>query len=247
MAARLLRGTQGFRKTAQERRSSSSNFLFLSQDGEKAKLRFLTDMDDFVSGVFHRQMMGKKLSDPTPCVEWMIREGFHAGDPTDTCKLCDAKVPSRNQFWAYAYVYYVLHPFQNPRLEQDPDATKWVPMKVAAGAKPLFKQDVGKLRIVLYGEQVFDSLLALFEEYTTLLDRDYTLVRNGAKGDSNTSYTFIAASEAPVAPEIKELLSAEEDLETLALRGVSSAASEPVINYDDEPASTPLDDETADL
>jgi hypothetical protein len=205
-------------------------------------------MDDFISGVFHRQMVGKKLGDPVPCTEWMIREGFYQGDPNDTCKLCAANVPSRNQFWAYAYVYYVLHPFQNPRLEQDPEATKWTPMKVAAGARPLFKQDVGKIKIVLYGEQVFDSLLALFEEYSTLLDRDYTLVRNGAKGDSNTSYTFIAASEAPVTPEVKELLSAEEDLETLALKGMTSGDSEPATNYDDEPAPASLDeDETADL
>lgn len=251
MPAKLLRGMAASQRLQEQRKSaSSSRFLFLSNDGEKAKFRFLTDAEHLVHGIFHQFMVGKTLCTPIPCVDWMRQDGLYDG--AEECKWCklganDDSYKSRQKFWAYAYVYNILHPFQNPRLEKNSDATMWEPVKGVAGGKAMFRQDVGAIRIVMYGPAVLRSLEDLNAEFGSIVDRDYTLVRNGGKGDAKTSYTLITGAETKIDPAITELFAAEEDLEQVALSGLSAspAPGTPPVDAADE--ATSYETETADL
>src|SRR5436309_13679789 len=96
MGTLLNRGLTGFKKVAKQREQQfQSRFVYLRDDGERARLKFLTDAEDFGYGVFHRPFINNKLSDPIICLD----------DPsnprpddlgTDVCRLCAQTPPDKS-------------------------------------------------------------------------------------------------------------------------------------------------------
>lgn len=215
------KGTSYFTKRARERAAQFSNpFVYLRDDGEKARLRFLSDMDGFFSGVFHRPWVKGRLQSPVVCVEQDDNPPTFEG-MTEKCDLCGPEENPRLQFFAPVFVYYILHPHQNPALEKDASAPKWQAVKVKGETK--FKQDVQKVKVLLGGKRIWDSLLALEEESEGdgLLGRDYTFVRNGARRSSDTTYAFVPGKDSKLTKEVEEAIGKMEDIEAIALEGTA--------------------------
>lgn len=228
------RGVAYARKRAKERQAQfSSNFLFIRDDGERARIRFLTDIEDFLQGMFHRPYIDGKMYDPVVCVE------TDDDPPTiegmgDVCSLCELERKTDKQhrpgykYFAWVFVYSILHRNQNPRLEKDSSAPKWKPVNVGKGeaAVTFYKQEVNKVKLLLFGQPMFDQLLALNageedeDEDFNLLARDFSLVRNGARKDNKTTYTFVAATkESKLSDKVTEAIDKLTPLEDAALAG----------------------------
>lgn len=241
------RGVAYARKRAKERQSKfSSPFLFLRENGERARIRFLTDVEEFYQGMFHRPYIDGKMYDPVLCPEQDDNPPAVEG-MGEECDLCgpDRSNPSYKYF-AWVYVYHILHPNQNPRLEKDSNAPKWKAVKVGkgAGAATFYKQEVNKVKMLLFGQTIFDDLVVLSagddededSEATGLLTRDYSFVRNGARKDPKTTYTFVPArKETDISAAVKEAIDKLGDLEESALAGTKA-------HYSDEDTSTSSSD-----
>jgi hypothetical protein len=124
-------------------------------------------------------------------------------------------------FFAWVYVYYILHPQQNPRLAETPSAQRWEPTKV--GMRTMFRQDVGQVRLLLGGKRLLDALINLHEELGGLLETDLMFIRNGARNSTDTTYSFVPTKSAEM-PDEKVLAAVERlpDLEDMVLRGTLS-------------------------
>jgi hypothetical protein len=219
MGTLLNRGIASFRKKSKERESQfKQSFVYLRDDGERARIRFLSDADtDFVLGVFHRPFTNSKLSDPILCLNDSdtIPEGIEATE----CRLCELKdATARLMFFSWVYVYHILHPHQNPRLDEDATAPHWEPVKL--GTRTMFKQSVGQVRMLLGGKKMHDSIVGLHEELGGLLETDFSFIRSGARKSSDTTYSFVPAKSATKPDEkVIEAIKALTDLETEALAG----------------------------
>lgn len=235
------KGTSYFTKKARERAAQFSNpFVYLREDNEQARIRFLEEpKDGFYSGVFHRPWVNGKLQAPVICVE-------QDDDPpslegmTDECSLCGSDNP-RMQFFVWVYVYHLLHPHQNPALDKDPNAPKWAAVKVGKGegSKTMFKQDVNKVKILLGGSRLKDEIdnavAAASESDSTLLGADYRFIRHGEPKSTDTRYNFISIPKSSkLKDEVTKAIDELGRIEDAAMEGsvvfFSSGASpdEPV-------------------
>jgi len=224
------KGTSYFTKRSRERKAQFSNpFVYLRDDGEKARIRFLAEMKDgLFSGVFHRPWVKGRLQSPVICVEQDTDPPSFEG-MTETCTLCTPEENPRLQFFLWVYVYYLLHPTQNPALEKDRDAPQWKAVKVGKGdtAKTMFKQDVNKVKILMGGKRMMDFLIDLEADAATegesLLDSDYNFIRHGARKSSDTNYVFTAIkNSAKLKDEVKEAIGGLEDITEVALEGTAA-------------------------
>ncbi|KKL21404.1 hypothetical protein LCGC14_2445850, partial [marine sediment metagenome] len=189
------KGTTYFTKRSRERAAQfSSPFVYLREDNEQARIRFLENPSEgFYSGVFHRPYVGGKVQAPVICVEQDDSPPTMEG-MTDECSLCNQGDSPGMKFFIWVYVYYLLHPHQNPALDKDPQAPKW--KAVAVGRKPnqvtMFKQDVGKVKILLGGprlkDEIDNAIAAAAEMDATLLEADYRFIRHGEKRSTDTRY-----------------------------------------------------------
>jgi len=193
------KGTSYFTRRSRERAAQFSNpFVYLREDLEQARIRFLEEPSEgFYSGVFHRPYAGGKVGDPVICIE-QDDDPPQLDGMTDECKLCAARDKPSMKFFVWVYVYYLLHPHQNPALDKDPQAPKWKVVKVGKGASmtTMFKQDVNKVKILLGGSRLKDeidnSVAAASENDATLLEADYRFIRHGVPRSTDTRYVFIA-------------------------------------------------------
>ncbi len=228
------RGVAYARKRAKERQAQfSSNFLFIRDDGERARIRFLTGLEDFLQGMFHKPYIDGKGYDPVVCVE------TDDDPPTiegmgDVCSLCelerktDTKHRPGYKYFAWVFVYTILHRNQNPYLEKDANAAKWKPVQLGKGeaAITFYKQEVNKVKLLLFGQPMFDQLLALnvgeedADEDINILARDFSLVRNGARKDTKTTYTFVPANkETKLSDAVTEAINKLTPLDEAAMAG----------------------------
>ncbi len=223
------KGTGYFAKRARERRAEFSNpYLFLSNDGDTARIRFLEEpKEGLFSGVFHRPYTkGKGLSNPILCVE-RDNDVPDIEGMTDKCPLCTQDDKPGLKFFLYVYVYHILHPLQNPALAKDASAPKWKAVKVGKGedARTMFKQDVNKVKVLLGGAQMQEKVTeceaaAAEEDGDSLLASDYKLIRHGVKGDSDTTYVFRAIKKSgTLKDEVKEAIDKLGDITDIALEG----------------------------
>jgi len=237
MGTLLNRGIASFRKKSKERESQfKQSFVYLRDDGERARIRFLSDADsDFVHGVFHRQFTGNKLSDPVLCLNDSdtIPEGIEETE----CRLCALKdATARQMFFAWVYVYHILHPHQNPRLDEDATAPHWEPVKL--GNRTMFKQNVGQVRMLLGGKKMLDSIVGLHEELGGLLETDFSFIRSGIRKSSDTTYSFVPAKSVTKPDEkVTEAIKTLPDLEAEALAFTLTYYSAPVAEAGAEEAA----------
>lgn len=198
----MLKGIDRFRKAvdeAEKAQSDTSNrikYLYLG-DKDIATLRFLTDGDDLVSAFIHEveelTQTGKKFHRKYCTVE-----------DTGSCQYCDAGVKKGLVVFMWAWVYSVVHPVQNPKLEKDMNATRWTIVKVKGAT--MYKEDINALRVFAAkpgkDRAIHKSIDNYFTEYKTLCDRDYKWERSGAS--LNTSYSLMPKDPSKLSKEIFE-------------------------------------------
>jgi len=218
---RLQKGLASFKKKAKEREAQfkPGRFVYLKED-ERARIRFLTDADDFVHGVFHQPTVNSKPLDPVLCID---DRGAPDDIPVpDVCPICEHSTgnwqdAARQQFFAWVFVYYVLHPKQNPKAAESDDAKKtWTPVTV--GQRTMFKQDINGVRLLKGGPKMLEDLEILYGELSTLLGQDFSFIRSGSGLD--TTYTFIPSGKQTAdKPEVVKAVEALEDLSVVYLEG----------------------------
>lgn len=167
------------------------------QDGESVVLRFLTDTDGIIKDKIHEveemSPMGKS---------W--RKYRCTKDDTGICQYCSKGETPTWILYLWSYVYYVLHTTQNPKLNDNPDADKWAPVKV--GSHTMYKEDVNSPRVFrskLGGrDKVIEKAFIEFaDEYGTWCDRDYKWARKGKSLD--TTYILMPKDKSEMSDEIK--------------------------------------------
>ena len=177
------------------------------KDGDIALLRFITDQEDIIQAEMHSV---KKM---TPRGEFFIKEYCKSQD-NQPCELCAQGVPTSPMYFMWAYVYDIMRRQQNPRLARFPDAEKWE--RVVVKDIPFFKEAVNGPAIFRIGpgkDQKYKNMLVNFaDEYGTLCDRDYKLVRTGGAKET-TDYSLIAKDPKKAS---KEVLQAKKDVPELA-------------------------------
>jgi hypothetical protein len=199
----------------------------LKEDGDVARLRFLEEPGEgLFSGMFHRPYVNGRVQDPVVCVEqdddYPTFEGM-----TEECPLCAAKDDPSQKIFVWVYVYYILHRYQNPALDKNPDtAKKWTPVSVGKGdsKKTLFKQDVNKVKILLGGprlkEVLDDAVEAAAEANESLLESDYKYIRHGAPKSTETRYVFVPIPKSKtLKDEVKKAIDTLGDIAEAALEG----------------------------
>ena len=224
MGFKLQRGIASFQKRAKEREADfkPGRFLYL-RDGERARIRFLTDADDLVHGVFHQPSVDNKPLDPVLCID-------DQGAPDDIevpaeCPICANSTggwqdAAKQQFFAWVFIYYILHPQQNKKAAESADAKfTWTP--VETGGRTMFKQDINGVRLLKGGVKTLESLNILYGELGTMLGQDFSFIRSGEKLD--TTYTFVPSGKLTAdKPEVKKALETLEDLGVVYLEGTRS-------------------------
>lgn len=182
----VRRGSDSFEENSRTYGHTNRN-LFLQEDGERATVRFLVDLEDFVHGFFHRPFAsGRAVVEPTVCTSWQLAEGL-IEEPVP-CGWCERKDRPRQTFFTWVYVRGIFH------VKQSQGREPWTRVKV--GNLVLFQQQVAARRLFVGGQQLFNVLKGLHQEYQTLTDRDYIYVRSGARGAQNVSYSFIPRHES---------------------------------------------------
>jgi hypothetical protein len=73
-----------------------------------------------------------------------------------------------------------------------------------AGSRPQLKMFLllidrtdGQIKLWERGQKFFPTMMNLIREYGHLDERDYKIVRNGAKGDTNTTYSLFSRDKEP--------------------------------------------------
>jgi len=156
------------------------------------------------------------------------------------------------KFFVWVYVYYLLHPHQNPALDKDPQAPKWKAVKVGKGATSMtmFKQDVNKLKILLGGprlkDEIDNAVAAAAENDATLLGADYRFVRHGVPNSSDTRYNFVAIGKSgKLKEEVTKVIDELGDISDAALEGSVEFFANPSTEESEEPEEEEEQEETA--
>jgi hypothetical protein len=202
----VLKGIGSISKKSEEAQSNSSKdkikYVTL-KDKESAMLRFLTDSDEIISAEFHT------YKEMTPQGEYTRTK--YCPD-TRECQKCAEGNPTKEMLFLWAYLYYILHPAQNPALDNDPTAAKWE--RVTIGGKAAYKEIINDVRVFRTGvgkdNKYRGALVGFAQDYGTFLDRDYRYTRTGEK--LNTTYDIIPQNPKPVDDKIKALISSLPDL-----------------------------------
>ena len=176
--------------------------LILKPD-EIARIRFLTDGGELYSDYFHTVKTVKNDRE-------FFRSEHCTRDAEGDCQYCyseEKNVGFRSiQMYFWVYVHYILHKQQNPKRESDKEAPLW--KKVKRGEFIYYKEDINQPQILQRGRGSQDAYVnkfaALMTSYSTLLDRDYDWMRQGATKD-DTSYDLIAQNASEMAEELKKL------------------------------------------
>lgn len=166
------------------------------RDRESAVLRFISEKDDVILAYMHRMKQesagGKSKTRWYYCVK---------GDGQECPHCVDGNKP-KGMLYMWTWVYYVLHTRQNPALEQDSDAPRWQPTKV--GTQTFYKEDINAPLVFSIGigkSGVYkNKIISLQQEYGSLGDRDYKLVRTGAELD--TVYELIPKDPSKKSKEV---------------------------------------------
>ncbi len=174
-------------KRRQDRERSNIPTLYL-RDGDRARIRFITDANSAARAYYHRVLRtypsGKSFNEEIYCSQ---------RDAEGVCDLCERNERAKIKIHFWLYVYSVLHSQQNKRLQIDETAQVWKKTKGGGYLEEvnhvvLWRSGVGK------SDYILKSLANYNTKYGTLLDREYEISRLGG-GLEDTVYNIV--SEAP--------------------------------------------------
>lgn len=199
-----------FRKDDTKKQEQGQKYqrnLYLKNDGDMARIRFLTESED-IEPVFVHQIEyssnGRKMYSERSCT------GRNNG-----CKYCadGLKVTNKWNAWVYVYETYSMVPSKGSEAMQSPDG-KTTAYITKVNQVMLLRNGRGK------DDYIITKLKNLRQKYGTLLDRDYDYSMN--KTANGRSYDFLpneptqfsvraelpysledAAKAYPYVPEIK--------------------------------------------
>jgi len=196
----VVKGIRDIKKKADEiaayRSKDRIKYINL-RPNESATLRFLTDGDDLISAQFHN------VQEMTPKGNFWTKK-YCTND--GTCKYCAEGLANSENLFLWAYCYSISHTQQNPALETNAEAQKWVRTKQpdgsfvyleAVNAPRVFRTTVGAKGAYK------NNLIQLYNTHGTFLDRDYKLSRVGNGLD--TTYSLNATKEGAMTDEIKKV------------------------------------------
>jgi len=215
----MLKGLGEIGKKAQEAQENMSKdrIRYLSlRNAEVAHLRFLTDEDGVILANFHT------VEEMTPKGS-VWRKYYCSGD--STCKYCAQGLDYGEMIFLWCYCRLVLHKQQNPRLDSNPEADKWV--RVKSDGEIYYKEDVNDIRVFRTtpgkGMAYKKALIGYANTYKTLLDREYKWSREGSSKD--TIYTLIPKDPSKMSEEVRELIKTLPDLSKVVSGEITSFAT----------------------
>ena len=175
---------------------SGLRHLWLKDDGETARIRFLTDGDEIYWDWFHRieergQYRGERI-----CVRSALDE---------PCNYCDEEVKSIFQWIAWVYVEYV--DYASPGQGRKP---------VTIGRTKMYREHMNEARLLRLAGAHANSVKMRFEKLGTLLDHEFDWTRSGPKGTNRPQYTLDPVEKCKMPKELRELLAELDDLEDIA-------------------------------
>jgi len=198
----MLEGVNKIKQRTQEIESLSGqnriNILGIA-DGESALLRFMTDTDGIIKDKLHNVQVATPKG-----TSW--RKIRCTKEDTGICEHCTAGNTPSYVLYLWSYVYYKLHPNQNSKLNEDPAADKWSPLKV--GTSTYYKEEINQpmvFRSKLGGKDkaIEKAFFEFSDEYGTWCDRDYKWSRKGKELD--TTYLLTPKDPSKTAKEIEEV------------------------------------------
>jgi len=159
-----------------ERTQSYQRNLYLKNDGDMARIRFLTEAEDMETVHSHaiKYTSGGKT---------MYSERYCVG-PNNGCKYCadGLKYTSKWNAWVYVYETYSMVPSKGSEAMQSADG-KTTAYVTKVNQVMLLRQGRGK------DDYIITKLKNLRQKYGTLLDRDYDYTMS--KGKDSRSYDFM--------------------------------------------------------
>lgn len=151
--------------------------VYLRDEGDSCRIRFLTEADDIFWAYFHQVIRGGRFAGWKICL---------AEEAAQTCDLCDAGDTPKLQFLAWAYEIDHFYTAKPERLESEP---------VRVGRSTLYRVAVSEPRLMRYAASHLDTsgIGVQAERRGTLLGRTYEWVRRGMGLD--TTYNLTASEE----------------------------------------------------
>lgn len=198
----MLKGLKELKeKTEQAKQYASEDrirLLYLG-DGEHARVRFLTDVDDIIEAGMH------ELEEISPRGKRYVKR-YCSREDTGNCQNCnDGNIPKKTLF-LWAYVYEIMHKTQNPALESDVNASRWPQVK-SPGGGVYYKEEVDGVRAFRTkrgkSNSIQDAFINYADEYGTWCDRDYKWSRSGKSMD--TTYSLAPKEPSKMTKDIKEV------------------------------------------
>ena len=187
-------------------------FCTLRDDGEYAKIRFLSDVDEMFFEWMHPQesiVKGKRRF-----------RGFKVCPSSafnQACDECDEDAQSSLRFtgwvWEYSHMYVE-------------DGDNRIPVK--EGKRTLYREDTNAPRLFAYSNFHKASLEMRANKYGTLLDRDYEWIRSGEAGTNRPQYMLEPSDDgkAPMPKELAAIAAELPDLEDVVFGRVESLDGE---------------------
>lgn len=185
----VYKGMEAAKKAASK--ASTSNFiqnLTLREDGDSARIRFLTSADEIVSGLFHRNKVPQGYIENVLCTE------------NEECGYCVEGDKPSFKFIAWVWVHEVLHAKQTN--------TEWKTTK--RGTRTYFREKVDSPQILRQGFYLYRDFETWYSRYGSLTDRDYEIERQGAAGSTKTRYKPIPLDPEPLGFKVKGLPELED-------------------------------------
>jgi len=198
----MLEGIGKIKQRTQEIESLSGtnriNVLGIA-DSESAVVRFLTDTDGIIKDKLHNVQVSTPKGTSWRKIRCMKED-------TGICEHCTAANNPFYVLYLWAYVHYKIHPGQNPKLNEDPTADKWSPLKV--GTSTYYKEEINQpmvFRSKLGGKDkaIEKAFFEFSDEYGTWCDRDYKWSRKGKELD--TTYLLTPKDPSKMSKEIEEV------------------------------------------
>jgi hypothetical protein len=221
--------------------------LRVTSDGERARIRFLTEGNEFFYSWFHRLEVNGKYQGDKLCVKYEYEQ---------ECDLCADQVKSTFLWLAWVYVDY-----------QDYAETAQGRKPIQRGKRTMYRAEIKEARLMKYAGahkgSVKTKIDFLDEKNESLLDYEFDWTRSGEKGSTRPSYALDWADQEkvklPFPKELADLLADLPDLESVA-QGVQvsqtkksgaaakkSAFDDEIVNYktgdDQAAADLPFDEE----
>ena len=192
-------------------RGSGIRKLWLTQDGDIAKFRILTDGNETFTHLFHEVAMssqrGKDYTKDVLCTRRLNEEAEFIDD-ADACKYCAAGLPGKPKGVLLVYLYAVAHKY--------PDAEgKWT--RAMRGEVPIFIEKINEVRIWLIRNRMVDMVADKFGELGTLLDRNWDLKRFGKTGEGPVQYIFEGKDPGPPSAECAQAIQTLRPLDEVVL------------------------------